>query len=103
MSSMREIFVDVTSLGLTKPEQGTYDWDMPRYIRDPASPERPLKTAEVARIVGLSQRHLVRRLLKGTLPEPERSPNPPHYRLWRTRDIEALRIALRTDQEENEK
>jgi hypothetical protein len=66
---------------------------MPLYKRDYVNPDRPLKTAQVARIIGISQRHLVRKLLDGTLPEPQRDPHS-NYRVWKQRDVEALRIMM---------
>jgi excisionase family DNA binding protein len=48
-----------------------------------------LKTREVAEILGISQRTLLRKLASGDIPEPARNPNN-NYRLWRPDDVQRL-------------
>jgi predicted DNA-binding transcriptional regulator AlpA len=48
-----------------------------------------LRTADVASVLGISQRTLMRKLASGQLPEPARDPNN-NYRLWRPEEVEAI-------------
>ena len=48
-----------------------------------------LKTSDVAEILGISQRTLLRKLAAGIFPEPMRDPNN-NYRLWRPEDVNKL-------------
>ncbi len=57
----------------------------------PRSEEPRLKSSEVARILGISQKTLIRKLKAGALPEPERNPRN-HYRQWRPDEIPQLKL-----------
>jgi len=48
-----------------------------------------LQTAEVASVLGISHRTLLRKLASGKLPEPARDPNN-NYRQWRPEEVEAI-------------
>ena len=48
-----------------------------------------LQSAEVASVLGISHRTLMRHLAAGKLPEPARDPIN-NYRLWRPEEVEAL-------------
>ncbi len=48
-----------------------------------------LRTAEVASVLGMSQRTLMRKLAAGKLSEPARDPDN-NYRLWRPEEVEAI-------------
>lgn len=49
-----------------------------------------LKTQDVAEILGISQRTLLRKLANGAFPEPSRNPSN-NYRRWRPEDVQAVR------------
>lgn len=49
-----------------------------------------LKTQDVAEILGISQRTLLRKLANGAFPEPSRDPSN-NYRRWRPEDVHAVR------------
>ncbi len=49
-----------------------------------------LKTADVAEILGISQRTLLRKLASGVFPEPLRDTTN-NYRRWRPQDVQAVR------------
>lgn len=51
------------------------------------------RSAQVAKIVGVSPRTLYRMLAAGRIPEPMRNPDN-HYRLWSEVDLQAIREAL---------
>ncbi len=55
-----------------------------------------LTTMEVASILGISQRTLMRKLAAGTLPEPARDSSN-NYRLWRPEEVEAIHQQLLKD------
>lgn len=55
-----------------------------------------LRTTEVASILGISQRTLMRKLVAGTLPEPARDAGN-NYRLWRPEEVEAIHQQLLKD------
>ncbi len=55
-----------------------------------------LRTTEVASILGISQRTLMRKLAAGTLPEPARDASN-NYRLWRPEEVEAIHQQLLKD------
>jgi predicted site-specific integrase-resolvase len=48
-----------------------------------------LQSAEVASVLGISYRTLLRKLVSGAIPEPARDPNN-NYRLWRPEEVEAI-------------
>ena len=48
-----------------------------------------LKTTEVASILGISSRTLLRKLAAGKVTEPARDPEN-NYRLWRPEEVEAI-------------
>jgi hypothetical protein len=48
-----------------------------------------LKTTEVASILGISSRTLLRKLVAGKVMEPARDPKN-NYRLWRPEEVEAI-------------
>jgi predicted DNA-binding transcriptional regulator AlpA len=48
-----------------------------------------LKTTEVASILGISSRTLLRKLAAGKVEEPARDPKN-NYRLWRPEEVEAI-------------
>jgi excisionase family DNA binding protein len=52
------------------------------------------KSAEVAKILGISSRTLYRMLADGRVPEPMRDPRT-GYRVWTEVDVQAVREALR--------
>jgi excisionase family DNA binding protein len=52
------------------------------------------KSAEVAKILGISSRTLYRMLADGRVPEPMRDPRN-GYRVWTEVDVQAVREALR--------
>lgn len=52
-----------------------------------------LRTTEVASVLGISSRTLLRRLAAGKFAEPTRDPNN-NYRLWRPEEVEALHQQL---------
>jgi len=52
-----------------------------------------LRTSEVASVVGISQRTLLRRLAAGVWPEPMRDPEN-NYRMWRPAEVQQLREEL---------
>jgi predicted DNA-binding transcriptional regulator AlpA len=56
----------------------------------PRIEEPKLKSSEVARILGISQRTLFRKLKAGTIPEPARNPHN-RYRQWRPDEIPQLK------------
>lgn len=60
----------------------------------PRIEEPKLTTSEVARILGISQRTLFRKLKDHTLPEPARNANN-QYRQWRPDEIPQLVELLR--------
>jgi len=62
-----------------------------RVVEIPRSEEPRLKSSEVARILGISQRTLFRKLKNGTIPEPERNPRN-RYRQWRPNEIPQLQL-----------
>jgi excisionase family DNA binding protein len=51
------------------------------------------RSAQVAKIVGVSPRTLYRMLASGRIPEPMRNPDN-RYRLWSEVDLHAIREAL---------
>lgn len=55
-----------------------------------------LRTAEVAEILGISERTLRRRLATGSLPEPPRD-STNNYRIWTPDDIQALNQILQRE------
>jgi predicted DNA-binding transcriptional regulator AlpA len=52
-----------------------------------------LRTSEVASVLGISQRTLLRRLAAGVWPEPMRDPEN-NYRMWRPAEVQQLREEL---------
>ena len=52
-----------------------------------------LSTSEVASVLGISQRTLLRRLAAGIWPEPMRDPQN-NYRVWRPSEVQMLREEL---------
>lgn len=52
-----------------------------------------LQTAEVASVLGISHRTLLRKLASGKLPEPARDPKN-NYRLWRPEEVESIHQQL---------
>ena len=52
-----------------------------------------LLTSEVASVLGVSQRTLLRKLATGAWPEPMRDPEN-NYRIWRPAEVQALREEL---------
>jgi DNA-binding transcriptional MerR regulator len=52
--------------------------------------------AEVAELVGLSERTLRRRLATGSLPEPKRDPTN-NYRLWTPEEVAVLRQIIQKE------
>jgi len=52
-----------------------------------------LSTSEVASVLGISQRTLLRRLAAGIWPEPMRDPQN-NYRVWRPAEVQRLREEL---------
>ena len=57
--------------------------------KSPRLLEPKLTSSEVARVLGMSQRTLFRKLKDGSIPEPARHPEN-QYRLWRPEEIPAL-------------
>jgi len=55
-----------------------------------------LRMAEVAELVGLSERTLRRRLATGSLPEPKRDPTN-NYRLWTPEEVAVLRQIIQKE------
>jgi DNA-binding transcriptional MerR regulator len=62
--------------------------------RKPAVGPIRYRTQEVARVVGISSRTLLRKLQSGELPEPDRNPDN-NYRLWTLSDIEVIQQILK--------
>ena len=58
------------------------------------SEEPKLTSSEVARLLGISQRTLFRKLKDGTIPEPERNASN-RYRQWRPDEIPQLKESLK--------
>ena len=58
--------------------------------RKPARAPDYLKTSDVAEILGISQRTLLRKLASDLFPEPSRDPRN-NYRRWRPDDVQAVR------------
>lgn len=56
--------------------------------------EPKLTTSEVARLLGISQRTLFRKLKDGTIPEPARNPDN-RYRQWRPDEIPQIKELLK--------
>jgi predicted DNA-binding transcriptional regulator AlpA len=56
--------------------------------------EPKLTSSEVARLLGISQRTLFRKLKDGTIPEPTRNESN-SYRQWRPDEIPQLRTLLK--------
>jgi DNA-binding transcriptional MerR regulator len=52
-----------------------------------------LRTTEVASILGISSRTLLRKLASGEVTEPARDPKN-NYRLWRPEEVEAIHQQL---------
>jgi predicted DNA-binding transcriptional regulator AlpA len=63
-------------------------------IRVPRGTEPKLTSSEVARLLGISQRTLFRKLKDGTIPEPSRNTSN-QYRQWRPDEIPQLQELLR--------
>ena len=61
-----------------------------------ADREKPFKTAQVARILGINLRTLQHRLASGRYPEPPRDPDT-GYRIWHHHDMEAVRSAMQEE------
>jgi len=57
-----------------------------------------LLTSEVASVLGISQRTLLRRLAAGIWPEPMRDPEN-NYRMWRPSEVQQLREALERERQ----
>jgi hypothetical protein len=57
-----------------------------------------LLTSEVASVLGISQRTLLRRLAAGIWPEPMRDPEN-NYRMWRPIEVQQLREALERERQ----
>jgi DNA-binding transcriptional MerR regulator len=55
--------------------------------------ESRLKTAEVASILGISSRTLLRKLAAGVVEEPARD-NANNYRLWRPEEVQVAKEKL---------
>lgn len=60
--------------------------------------ERPLRSTEVARVLGVTKRTLQNWLKAGAIAEPERNPLT-GYRLWSASDVEAIRQTMRERKE----
>jgi predicted DNA-binding transcriptional regulator AlpA len=56
--------------------------------------EPKLTSSEVARLLGISQRTLFRKLKDGSIPEPVRNPSN-QYRQWRPDEIPQLKELLK--------
>jgi predicted DNA-binding transcriptional regulator AlpA len=52
-----------------------------------------LRSAEVASVLGISHRTLMRKLAAGKIPEPARDPIN-NYRQWRPEEVEAIHQQL---------
>ena len=52
------------------------------------------RTTEVARVLGMSLRTLLRKLKSGEFPEPKRDQSN-NYRIWTISDIEQLRMLIK--------
>jgi DNA-binding transcriptional MerR regulator len=50
-------------------------------------------SCEIAQIIGVTKRTLLRMLASGRVPEPMRNPKN-HYRIWTEADVIAIREAL---------
>jgi len=70
---------------------------VPRKKKVADFPEISMRTGEVARILGMSHRNLMRKLSDGSFPEPSRS-SPGGWRQWTEKDIQAIRILLEANQ-----
>ncbi len=72
----------------------------PKHMRKPSPPKTFtwLRTTEVASILGISQRTLIRKLVAGMLPEPARDASN-NYRLWRPEEVAAIHQQLLKDKE----
>jgi len=57
-----------------------------------------LTSSEVASVLGISQRTLLRRLAAGTWPEPMRDPEN-NYRMWRPAEVQQLREELERERQ----
>ena len=57
-----------------------------------------LRTSEVASVLGISQRTLLRRLAAGIWPEPMRDPEN-NYRMWRPAEVQQLREELERERQ----
>ena len=55
-----------------------------------------LQSAEVASVLGMSQRTLLRKLAAGKVPEPARDPAN-NYRIWRPEEVEETRQLLQRE------
>ncbi|WP_396272921.1 helix-turn-helix domain-containing protein [Granulicella arctica] len=62
----------------------------------PRNPSIWLRSSEVASILGISQRTLLRKLASGKLLEPGRDPVN-NYRQWRPEEVQELQQQLRRD------
>ena len=67
---------------------------MPMPMKVPRAAEPKLTSSEVARLLGISQRTLFRKLKDGTIPEPARNTSN-RYRQWRPDEIPRLRELLK--------
>jgi predicted DNA-binding transcriptional regulator AlpA len=63
-------------------------------VKSMRSEEPKLTSSEVARLLGISQRTLFRKLKDGTIPEPARNAHN-RYRQWRPAEIPPLRDLLK--------
>jgi predicted DNA-binding transcriptional regulator AlpA len=52
-----------------------------------------LRTSEVASVLSISHRTLLRKLAAGKIPEPARDPEN-NYRMWRPEEVEAIHQEL---------
>ncbi len=94
-----EIFTLVMGLyfELASGRDGTYDEDtMSPRIKVRKSDN--LTTSEVASVLGISQRTLLRRLSAGIWPEPMRDPMN-NYRMWRPAEVQQLREELERERQ----
>ena len=57
-----------------------------------------LSSSEVASVLGISQRTLLRRLAAGVWPEPMRDPTN-NYRMWRPAEVQQLREELEREKQ----
>jgi predicted DNA-binding transcriptional regulator AlpA len=60
----------------------------------PRKRSEKLRTSDVASILGISERTLLRKLAAGVVPEPARDRSN-NYRLWRPEDVGRIQEALR--------